>query len=104
MEVTGVWCGVGVIVMILVSYALEFVNWVWFKPRKMEKLLRKQGLKGSSYRFLFGDLKDRVKMLKEAKSKPINLTDDIVPRILPFDHKNITTYGTRFSFFSSYYF
>nr|GEZ43175.1 cytochrome P450 CYP72A219-like [Tanacetum cinerariifolium] len=93
MEVSGVWCGVGVIVMILLWYALRFVNWVWFKPRKMEKLLRKQGLKGSSYRFVFGDLKDMVKMLKEAKSKPINLTDDIVPRILPFDHTNITSYG-----------
>ncbi|GKA18410.1 cytochrome P450 CYP72A219-like protein [Tanacetum coccineum] len=93
MEVSGAWCGVGVMVMILVWYALKFVNWVWFKPRKMEKLLRKQGLKGSSYRFLFGDLKDMVKMLKEAKSKPINLTDDIIPRILPFDHKNITAYG-----------
>ncbi|PWA48057.1 cytochrome P450 [Artemisia annua] len=93
MEVSGVWCGVGVIVVILVWYALKFVNWVWFKPRKMEKLLRKQGLKGSSYRFLFGDLKDMVKMLKEAKSKPINLTDDIVPRVMPFYHKNITAYG-----------
>ncbi|KAA8524992.1 hypothetical protein F0562_011370 [Nyssa sinensis] len=34
-----------------------------------------------------------VMMLEEAKSKPINLFDDIVLRILPFIHKSIQTYG-----------
>ncbi|KAA8524994.1 hypothetical protein F0562_011368 [Nyssa sinensis] len=32
-------------------------------------------------------------MIEEAKSKPINLSDDIVPRIIPFHHKSIQTYG-----------
>jgi len=59
----------------------------------MEKFLRKQGLKGSSYKFLFGDMKELVKMVKEAKSKPINLNHDIVSRVLPFDHKYVAVYG-----------
>ncbi|GJY35679.1 cytochrome P450 CYP72A219-like protein [Tanacetum coccineum] len=87
----GAWCGVGVIV-ILLWHAVGFLNWVWFKPKKIEKFLRKQGLKGSSYRFLYGDMKDFGKMRKEAKSKPISLTDDIVPRIFPFYHKSVTSY------------
>ncbi|PWA48949.1 cytochrome P450 [Artemisia annua] len=88
----GAWCGVGVIA-ILLWHAFGFLNWVWFKPKKIEKYLRKQGLKGSSYRFLYGDMKDMGKMIKEAKSKPISLSDDIVPRILPFHHKAVTSYG-----------
>ncbi|KAK9089183.1 hypothetical protein Scep_028265 [Stephania cephalantha] len=33
---------------------------VWSKPRKLEKLLRKQGLNGTSHMYLFGDLKQLV--------------------------------------------
>nr|XP_043631610.1 cytochrome P450 CYP72A219-like [Erigeron canadensis] len=91
MEVSGVvlW----VIVLVLVWYVLRFLNWVWFRPKKMEKRLRAQGLKGSSYKLLFGDLKEVVNMLKDAKSKPINLSDNIVPRVVPFDYKSLNTYG-----------
>ncbi|KAI3778568.1 hypothetical protein L2E82_07946 [Cichorium intybus] len=92
MEVSALWCGI-VVFAILLRYAWRFLNWVWLKPKKIEKCLRDQGLKGSSYKFLFGDLKEMVSMLKDAKSKPINLADDIVPRVQPFDHKCVTTYG-----------
>ncbi|KAK9059916.1 hypothetical protein SSX86_020620 [Deinandra increscens subsp. villosa] len=94
MEASGVWCGVGTMVMIFMWCALRFLNWVWFKPKRIEKLLRKQGINGSPYKFLFGDAKEMVKMINEAKSKPINLDEDIVSRALPFDHKSVTTYGT----------
>ena len=88
----GVWCCVGVMVTLLWN-ALRVLNWVWFKPKKIEKFLRNQGLKGSSYRFLYGDMKDLENMLKEAKSKPIGLTDDIVPRVSPFHHQSLTVHG-----------
>ncbi|CAI9296482.1 unnamed protein product [Lactuca saligna] len=92
MEVSALWCGM-VVLAILVWYAWRFINWVWLKPKKIEKRLREQGLKGSSYKFLFGNLKEVVSMLKDSKSRPINLNDEIVPRVVPFDHKCITTYG-----------
>ncbi|KAK6161480.1 hypothetical protein DH2020_004861 [Rehmannia glutinosa] len=59
----------------------------------MEKILRKQGLKGNSYRFLFGDAKDTAIMYKESYSKPIGIDDDIGPRVMPFISKTIKTYG-----------
>ncbi|KAJ0492821.1 putative secologanin synthase [Helianthus annuus] len=93
MEVSRVWCGLGLLVMTLVWCALRFLDWVWFKPKRMEKFLRKQGLQGSSYKFLFGDIKELVKMVKEAKSKPISLNHDIVSRVTPFDYKSVTAYG-----------
>ncbi|GJU69170.1 hypothetical protein Tco_1255429, partial [Tanacetum coccineum] len=77
-EIKGaVWdCGTnkspGAIVLVAI-YAWRFLNWVWLKPKKMEKFLRDQGLKGTSYKFLYGDVKDMVKMITEAYKKPINL-------------------------------
>ncbi|GKA12103.1 cytochrome P450 CYP72A219-like protein [Tanacetum coccineum] len=84
--------GLGAIVLVAI-YAWRFLNWVWLKPKKMEKFLRDQGLKGTSYKFLYGDVKDMVKMITEAYKKPINLDDDIVPRVLSFAHSIVTTHG-----------
>ncbi|KAL8485071.1 hypothetical protein ACS0TY_027389 [Phlomoides rotata] len=67
--------------------------WVWLEPRRLERFLRKQGFKGNSYKFLFGDTKEIASMYKEAHSKPIGLHDDIIPRIMPFIAKTINKYG-----------
>ncbi|KAF5801435.1 putative secologanin synthase [Helianthus annuus] len=82
-----------VAVVVVVVYGWRFYNWVWLKPKKKEKCLRNQGLKGTSYRFLYGDIKEMVKMITEAYVKPINLNDDIVPRVMSFAHKFVTTHG-----------
>ncbi|CAI9296483.1 unnamed protein product [Lactuca saligna] len=89
MEVSVVFCILGVAAIFLRTIS----NWLWFKPKKIEKFLRDQGLKGSSYKFLLGDLKEMVLMSTEAKSKPMNLTHDIAPRVSPFIHKSIAAYG-----------
>ncbi|KAG8370313.1 hypothetical protein BUALT_Bualt14G0103900 [Buddleja alternifolia] len=77
----------------LVVIAWKFLNWVWLTPKRMEKILRKQGLKGNSYKFLFGDAKETSIMYKESYSKPIGVNDDIGPRVMPFISKTIKTYG-----------
>ncbi|KAI3816377.1 hypothetical protein L1987_16071 [Smallanthus sonchifolius] len=92
MEITKVFCVLGV-AAILLFYVWRISNRLWFKPKKMEKFLKDQGLKGTPYRFMYGDLKEMARMMSEAKSKPMNLTHDIAPRVLPFDHKSITTLG-----------
>ncbi|CAJ2659447.1 secologanin synthase-like protein [Trifolium pratense] len=81
-------------VMILtLTWAWRILNWVWLKPKKLEKLLREQGLKGNSYRFLVGDIKDLLKMRNEATSKPMNLSDDIVPRVYSYIQQSAIKYG-----------
>ncbi|KAF3617510.1 Secologanin synthase [Capsicum annuum] len=78
---------------------MEVLNWIWFTPKKLEKLLRKQGLKGNSYRTLYGDMKDFSRMIKEAISKPMNLSDDgdddVAPRMVPFFLETIKKYGKK---------
>ncbi|KAD0124597.1 hypothetical protein E3N88_44760 [Mikania micrantha] len=96
MEITTVSCVLGVVAMLLFYMSWKISNWLWFKPKKMEKFLRDQGLKGTPYRFMYGDLKEMGQMLKESMSKPMNLNHDIVPRVMPFFHKFITTFGKNY--------
>ncbi|GFP86075.1 cytochrome p450 cyp72a219 [Phtheirospermum japonicum] len=78
---------------ILVVWLWQVFCWVWLEPRRIERLLRKQGFKGNSYKLLFGDTKEIADVYKEAHSKPLGLHDDIVPRVMPFVVKTINTYG-----------
>nr|GEV26064.1 cytochrome P450 CYP72A219-like [Tanacetum cinerariifolium] len=85
-------CGVAMVVLM----AWSLLKWVWVQPRKLERHLRLQGIKGTSYKFLFGDTKDFRQMVKEANQKPINIHDDIIPRLMPFVYKATKTYGNIF--------
>nr|XP_011469476.1 PREDICTED: cytochrome P450 CYP72A219-like isoform X2 [Fragaria vesca subsp. vesca] len=82
-----------VLLSIASSCAWRVLNWVWLKPKKLEKCLRQQGLAGNSYRVLIGDVKESFRVMKEACSKPMNLSDDAAPRVLPFLHQTITKHG-----------
>ncbi|XP_048442639.1 cytochrome P450 CYP72A219 [Pyrus x bretschneideri] len=76
-----------------VACAWRVLNWVWLRPKKLEKCLRQQGLAGNSYRLWSGDLKEISMMLKEAVSKPMSLSHDTAPRVLPYAHQSVSTYG-----------
>uniref|UniRef100_A0A7N0VE30 Cytochrome P450 n=2 Tax=Kalanchoe fedtschenkoi TaxID=63787 RepID=A0A7N0VE30_KALFE len=81
------------LVAVFATLAYRFINWVWLRPKLLDRCLRDQGLTGSSYRFLFGDLKDQRRMNHEAKAKPISLSSDIVPRLLSYVDQHIKKYG-----------
>ncbi|KAB1216169.1 hypothetical protein CJ030_MR4G011986 [Morella rubra] len=79
--------------VVIVTSAWRALRWVWLKPKKLERCLREQGLCGNSYRLLFGDLKDSSRMIKQAKSKPMNFTHDIAPRVFPYVQQTVKNYG-----------
>nr|XP_043624923.1 cytochrome P450 CYP72A219-like [Erigeron canadensis] len=81
-------------IVVLVAWSL--LKWVWVKPRRLERYLRLQGIKGTSYKFLFGDTKEMKHMLKEANQKPIDIQDDVVGRLIPFVYMAAKTYGNLF--------
>ncbi|KAL3502789.1 hypothetical protein ACH5RR_037238 [Cinchona calisaya] len=81
------------VIALLLVFVWRVFDFVWLKPRKLEKSLRAQGLSGNSYRSLYGDFKQLVMMAEEAKTKPINLSDDIVHRTVPFFLETIKKYG-----------
>ncbi|KAF3656872.1 hypothetical protein FXO38_13944 [Capsicum annuum] len=53
-------------------------------PKKLEKYLIENGLKGNPYKLLYGDFKELKKSVIEAQSKPINFSDDIAQKLIPF--------------------
>ncbi|PIA26846.1 hypothetical protein AQUCO_08600003v1 [Aquilegia coerulea] len=79
--------------VLLVSWAWKAISWTWFKPKKMEKYLREQGLKGPNYKFLYGDIKEIGRLAKEARSKPMENSHQIAPRVLPYYHQVVQQYG-----------
>ena len=82
-----------VLFVIMTTLSCMILNWVWLRPKYLERCLRKQGLVGNSYRLFFGDSKDSSMMIKQACSKPIELSGDIVPLVLPFEHHTVKHYG-----------
>ncbi|KAG5235307.1 cytochrome P450 [Salix suchowensis] len=74
-------------------WAWGVLNWVWFRPKRVERCLRQQGFAGKPYRFLVGDWKESSDMLQEARTKPIGLSDAILPRVMPFLHQVVKDYG-----------
>ena len=94
MEIVGLRnIAVSLVLALFVGWAWRVLNWVWLRPRKMQKCLRKQGFDGNSYRLLYGDSKDNSGMIRNALSKPINLSDDVVQRASPFIHHTVEKYG-----------
>lgn len=82
--------------ILMVTWLWKAVNWIWLRPKRLERCLRKQGFKGNSYRLLYGDKKETEEMLKLTTSKPMeHLSNDYLPRILPFLHQTINNYGEK---------
>ncbi|KAG2372374.1 Cytochrome P450 [Vigna angularis] len=82
-----------ILILVLIC-AWRMLNWLWFTPKRLERLLREQGLQGNPYTLFVGDNNEFVKMRKEAFSKPMNLfSHDIVPRVFSFFHHSINTHG-----------
>ncbi|KAH6788855.1 cytochrome P450 [Perilla frutescens var. frutescens] len=76
-------------------FTWKILNWAYIRPKRLERALMKQGLKGNSYKLVYGDLKEMMQSVMEARSKPINLDDDIKPRVSPFFMKIINKYGNE---------
>ena len=93
MEISAALVTVSVAIVVVSWWTWGTLNWVWFKPKKLEIYLRSQGLSGSPYTPLIGDLKRTFSMAMEARSKPIKLTDDISTRVVPFPLEMLKTHG-----------
>lgn len=86
-----------IIFLVFVSLTLYWVyrilDWVWFKPKKLEKCLREQGFKGNPYRLFLGDQYDSGKLIRQALTKPIGVEEDVKKRIVPHILKTVGTHG-----------
>jgi hypothetical protein len=77
---------------------LWLLHWLldrlWWRPRRLERELRAQGIRGTSYRFLAGDLREQGRLNQEAWSRPLPLRcHDIAPRVAPFPSFSVRKHG-----------
>ncbi|KAM0015281.1 putative secologanin synthase [Helianthus debilis subsp. tardiflorus] len=84
-----------IVALVILRWGWKLLNWIWLKPKKLEKWLRDEGYKGNPYKLLMGDMIELATMVKEGKSKPIPVTHDITSYTLPFDHHIISKYGEK---------
>jgi len=75
--------------------AVRAVEWAWWRPRRLARALRSQGLRGTAYRSLAGDAPLTERLNREARSRPMPLRcHDVVPRAMPLFHQTMKEHGT----------
>ncbi|CAD6341253.1 unnamed protein product [Miscanthus lutarioriparius] len=62
-------------------------------PRRLGRALQSQGLRGTTYRFPFGDLKELARLAMAARAKPMPLSHDITPRVNRLYYNVIREHG-----------
>jgi hypothetical protein len=68
-------------------------EWAWFRPRRLDRALRNQGLRGTVYQSLAGDVKENTRLNKEARAQLMPLSHDITARVEPLLHSTMNKYG-----------
>uniref|UniRef100_K3XIR4 Cytochrome P450 n=1 Tax=Setaria italica TaxID=4555 RepID=K3XIR4_SETIT len=70
------------------------VEWAWWIPRRLDRALRAQGLKGTAYRLFTGDLRESARINREARAKPLPLgSHEIAARVQPLLYRATKEYG-----------
>ncbi|KAF6174700.1 hypothetical protein GIB67_008755 [Kingdonia uniflora] len=82
----------------VILWAMKALYTIWWTPKKLERALRKQGIKGAAYKLFFENMKENFGMVKEARSKSMNLSHNIAPCILPFALQTVEKYAFGSSF------
>uniref|UniRef100_A0A0D9V362 Cytochrome P450 n=1 Tax=Leersia perrieri TaxID=77586 RepID=A0A0D9V362_9ORYZ len=84
----------GLLGLLLLWQAGRLLHSLWWQPQRLELALRAQGIRGTPYRFLTGDLKEHGRMTREAWARPLPLRcHDIAPRVAPFLHNTVRQHG-----------
>ncbi|KAL6844613.1 hypothetical protein ACP4OV_025272 [Aristida adscensionis] len=87
-------CAAAVGIMALLWQAGRLANTLWWRPRRLGRALRAQGLRVAAYRLPAGDLPEYGRMNREAWARPLPLRcHDIAPRVAPFLHRGLREHG-----------
>ncbi|KAG4110245.1 hypothetical protein ERO13_D13G036850v2 [Gossypium hirsutum] len=65
----------------------------WWIPHRVQVIMNSQGIRGPPYEFIHGNNKEAAQMLMEASTKPMALTHDIFPRVMPHVYSWINKYA-----------
>ncbi|XP_043695910.1 cytokinin hydroxylase-like [Telopea speciosissima] len=85
----------------LVSFFLRIacitISCYWLTPRRIQKIMEKQGVHGPKPQFLIGNIQDMAALIRNSTSKDMDCIDhNIVGRLLPHYISWSKQYGKRF--------
>ncbi|XP_021619713.1 cytochrome P450 CYP749A22 isoform X2 [Manihot esculenta] len=86
----------GCLCLFLLLILGKFLYTEWWTPIFIQSLMRSQGIKGPSYRFLHGNTKEITNMRNETMKNPMELSHHVLPRIQPHIYSWIKLYGMNF--------
>lgn len=75
---------------------VKVLHKLWWTPIRIQNFMASQGIRGPSYRFIHGSTKEVLIMKKEAMAKPMTLSHNIFPKVLPQIYTWINTYGRNY--------
>jgi hypothetical protein len=74
--------------------AVRTLEWAWWRPRRLERALRSQGLRGTTFQSIAGDAPLLERLNREARSRTMPLgCHDVVPRAMPLFHQTMKEHG-----------
>ncbi|KAB2047658.1 hypothetical protein ES319_A13G063200v1 [Gossypium barbadense] len=68
----------------------------WWVPHNVQFIMNSQGIREPTFEFIHGNNKEALQMQKEASGKPMALTHDTFPRVMPHDYSCIKKYGKNY--------
>ncbi|XP_050270651.1 cytochrome P450 CYP749A22-like [Quercus robur] len=80
----------------IVLALIRVVHKLWWTPIRIQHQMRSQGITGLPYRFVGGSTKEILNMKKEALSRPMGLSHDLLSRVQPHVHSWVNKYGKNF--------
>lgn len=79
--------------VILMSSIMKLVNKFWWTPMRIQRIMRSQGINGPSYKFIQGNMRDMYTKRMQAMATPMELSHNILPRVIPHVHSWLNDYG-----------
>ncbi|KAK3043085.1 hypothetical protein RJ639_001200 [Escallonia herrerae] len=90
-------CSLGVYLFLA---PIRFLHKFWWTPQWTKHVLVSQGIKGPSYNFFHGSTKEISNMRNASICRPMDLSHDIFPRILPHIYTWLKVYGMSFFYWN----
>ncbi|URD85999.1 Cytochrome P450 [Musa troglodytarum] len=92
------WCLSLGIIGACMFVALKVLDFLWWRPKRLEEHFARQGIRGPPYRFFVGCVREMVGLMLDASSKPMmpQTSHNILPRVLSFYHHWKKIYGSTF--------
>ncbi|KAL1536907.1 cytokinin hydroxylase-like [Salvia divinorum] len=95
------WMVILIVIVCVMKVTQSSIICYWVSPRRIRKIMEKQGVLGPKPRFLIGNILDMASLLSKSTARDCHsVHHDIVPRLLPHYLLWSKTYGKRFIFWN----